>query len=171
MRISRLTLRKSMSCTFSQASKARPVRCVQRQLSPRHQSFPTFVARNPPKGDAAVLRIMRDHWTEKLVCPNCRKAGVAELLQIRTTFLGTYELTAFPRALTFFNHSTGSNFTAPLATSQWGHKARLEIRIGPAERRPGRQVARRSHRQPPMLAMSTQAIRKGRHSRFECHEA
>jgi predicted RNA-binding Zn-ribbon protein involved in translation (DUF1610 family) len=30
---------------------------------------------------AHIMRIMRDQWTEKLVCPNCRKTGVAELSQ------------------------------------------------------------------------------------------
>ena len=41
----------------------------------------------------------------------------------RTTFLGTYELTAFPRALTLFSHSTGSNFTVHLVTFPWTPKA------------------------------------------------
>jgi hypothetical protein len=30
---------------------------------------------------AHILWIMRDQWTEKLVCPKCRKTGVAELSQ------------------------------------------------------------------------------------------
>jgi hypothetical protein len=28
-----------------------------------------------------VLEMMREQWIEKLVCPNCRKTGMAELSQ------------------------------------------------------------------------------------------